>query len=139
MRLLLAVGMIVALSAAFPAAAQQPPASQPAASHLTPADTAAGWKVLFDGQNTGAWRGYRQKAFPSQGWTVTDGCLKTVAGVAGSDLITADQYGDFELTLEWKVTAQTRQGGSSRGIVGSIVARRRVSVSVSVVATLSPR
>jgi hypothetical protein len=110
MRPLVTVGTIAVALSAFSAVAQPPPASQSAAPQLTPAEQAAGWTLLFDGKDTAAWRGYRHKAFPAQSWTVVDGCLKTVAGGAGSDLITLDQYGDFELTLEWKVAEKGNSG-----------------------------
>lgn len=92
------------------AAAQSPASSQSAVPQLTPAERAAGWQVLFDGQSRTAWRGYRQKGFPLQGWVVAEGCLKTIPGATGGDLITTDQYGDFELTLEWKVAAKGNSG-----------------------------
>jgi hypothetical protein len=99
------IGFVAAL-----ALAQQPTTSLPTPAQLTPVEQAAGWKVLFDGQSRTAWRGYHQKGFPLQGWVVADGCLKTVPGVAGGDLITADQYGDFELTLEWKIAPKGNSG-----------------------------
>ncbi len=92
------------------AVAQAPTAARSAAPQLTPAERTAGWNVLFDGQDTDAWRGYRQKGFPTQGWVVADGCLKTVAGVAGGDLVTIDKYGDFELTLEWRIAPSGNSG-----------------------------
>lgn len=71
---------------------------------------AAGWKVLFDGKSTDAWRAYREKSFPAKGWTIEDGCLKTIAGGGGPDIITVDQYGDFELELEWRIAAGANSG-----------------------------
>lgn len=66
-----------------------------------------GWRSLFDGTTTAGWRGYRQKTMP-EGWTVVDGAL-TRAG-KGGDIITVDQFGDFELTLEWKVGPGANSG-----------------------------
>jgi hypothetical protein len=66
-----------------------------------------GWRSLFDGKTTAGWRGYRQKTIP-EGWTVVDGAL-TRAG-KGGDIITSDQFGDFELTLEWKVAPGANSG-----------------------------
>ena len=65
------------------------------------------WRSLFDGRTTAGWRGYRQKTIPD-GWTVADGAL-TRAG-KGGDIITVDQFGDFELTLEWKVAPGANSG-----------------------------
>jgi hypothetical protein len=66
------------------------------------------WIVLFDGRSTGAWRAYRQQAFPDRGWTVENGALRAVAG-AGTDIVTKETFGDFELELEWRVSP----GGNS--------------------------
>jgi cytochrome c len=81
-----------------------PPA--PPANQLTDAEKSAGWRLLFDGQSTDAWRGYRKEAMPS-GWTVEDGALARVGG--GGDIITKESFKDFELSLDWKVS----QGGNS--------------------------
>jgi hypothetical protein len=73
---------------------------------LTAEEQAAGWRLLFDGKTIQGWRGYRMDSVPS-GWRVEDGALTRVAG--GADLITREQFGDFELSLEWKVAP----GGNS--------------------------
>jgi hypothetical protein len=65
------------------------------------------WRVLFDGHSTAAWRGYRKDSFPA-GWQVIDGTLTRV-GEAG-DIITRDEFGDFELTLDWKVAEGSNSG-----------------------------
>ena len=75
------------------------------------AATAEGWKVLFDGRSTEAWRGYNRDAFPSDSWVVEGGTLKTVAGAKNPvDLVTRDTYRDFELELEWKVGPRGNSG-----------------------------
>lgn len=66
-----------------------------------------GWRSLFDGKTTTGWRGYRQATLPD-GWKVVDGAL-TRAG-KGGDIITVDQFGDFELRLEWKVAPGANSG-----------------------------
>ncbi len=61
-----------------------------------------GWKLLWDGKTTAGWRGARLKTFPEKGWSIKDGML-TVAetgggeAAAGGDIVTADEYGNFEL------------------------------------------
>lgn len=68
-------------------------------------DTASqdtGWIALFDGSDLSAWRGYQREDIPA-GWRVRDGLLVFVPGVEGGDILTRDQYGDFELELEWRV------------------------------------
>lgn len=66
-----------------------------------------GWRALFDGSTTSGWRGFRQQTMP-EGWQVVDGALTRV-GKAG-DIITIEQFEDFELTLEWKVAAGANSG-----------------------------
>lgn len=70
----------------------------------------SGWKVLFDGRSTAAWRGYSRDSFPASCWVIEGDSLKTVAGAKGPcDIITRDKYRDFELELEYKVSP----GGNS--------------------------
>ena len=80
---------------------------------LTAAEKADGWRLLFDGSSTTGWRGYRKPALPENtGWTVAGGELSYAPGKAGGDIMTADQFGDFELAVEFKVA----DGGNS-GII----------------------
>jgi len=67
---------------------------------LSDAQRQAGWRSLFDGSTTTGWRGYKASDVPA-GWRVVDGTL-TKTGSTG-DLLTRDQFGDFELSLEWKI------------------------------------
>jgi hypothetical protein len=76
-----------------------------AVSLAAPADT-NGWKPLFDGKSLKGWRGYKQQA-PPPGWKVEDGVL--VRSGKGGDLVTDEEFGDFELSLEWKIS----EGGNS--------------------------
>ncbi len=73
----------------------------------------AGWRSLFDGKTFNGWRGFHSDKIPA-GWVIEDGCIKKVAaqgelGQAGGDLITVDQFADFELQIEWKLS----KGGNS--------------------------
>jgi hypothetical protein len=82
---------------------------------LTPAEKAAGWKLLFDGQTTKGWRGFRRDHFPLEGWVISDGAIKHVAGQGrqsqhGGDIITLGQYDHFELQLEWRLTPGANSG-----------------------------
>lgn len=76
---------------------------------LTTEERRDGWQLLFDGQSTKGWRGFKQKDAP-KGWVVEQGSLVREAG--GADLITLKQYRNFELALEWKISS----GGNS-GII----------------------
>ena len=92
---------------------QQPAQPAPTASSgsttpntLTDSERAAGWKLLFDGKTGAGWRGYRQHTLPA-GWQVKDGALTRVA--EAGDIITDEQFKNFELALEWKISP----GGNS--------------------------
>ena len=85
------------------------PAPEPSAG----APSAAGWRPLFDGRTLAGWRGYRQAA-PPAGWRVVDGAITRMG--PGGDLITDEEFGDFELELEWKISP----GGNS-GIIYRVV------------------
>lgn len=61
-----------------------------------------GWITLFDGTDLSAWRGYRRTDAPG-GWQVREGLLTFVPGVEGGDLVSRDQFDDFELQLDWRV------------------------------------
>ena len=64
------------------------------------------WRTLFDGRGLEAWRGFRRPDVPD-GWRIVDGALTRVTDAG--DLITREQFADFELTLDWKVA----EGGNS--------------------------
>ena len=74
---------------------------------LTAAETAAGWRLLFDGTTLDGWRGFTTVE-PPPSWKPVDGTLLRVAD--GGDLMTVDQYADFELELEWKVPPAGNSG-----------------------------
>lgn len=69
-------------------------------------EKAAGFKLLFDGKTTKGWRGYKKEEMPS-GWKVVDGSLTRVEG--GGDIVSYEQFGNFELLIDWKVA----EGGNS--------------------------
>ena len=84
--------VLLAMASASAAAAQ--------ANTLTPAEQAAGWRLLFDGRTTTGWRGYREQSVPN-GWRAADGLLQKAG--RSEDILTAEQFGDFELALEWRL------------------------------------
>ena len=66
-----------------------------------------GWRLLFDGETTDGWRNYKKDTI-SDGWKVENGELSRAAGGAG-DIITKEQFENFELSLEYKIS----KGGNS--------------------------
>ncbi len=75
---------------------------------LTDAESADGWKLLFDGKDPSKhWRGFRKDHLPA-GWVVDDEAIHR-ADKAG-DIITLEQFADFELKLDWKVAGPGNSG-----------------------------
>lgn len=72
----------------------------------------AGWHSLFNGKNLEGWHTYL-KDKPGKTWTVQDNAiaLDPAAG-GGGDLVTDQEFGNFELRLDWKIS----EGGNS-GII----------------------
>lgn len=105
----LALAPLLALAAACsgtPDGSDQP-------NHLSRGEERAGYELLFDGESTEHWRGWKKDAFP-EGWIVEDGALARVE--SGGAIVTRETYGSFELALEWKISP----GGNS-GIFWHVV------------------
>ena len=82
---------------------------------LTEAEKAAGWKLLFDGKTSNGWRGAGQETFPENGWKIENGELTVMKnggpeGKRGGDILTVDEFGAFELSFEFKLTAGANSG-----------------------------
>ncbi|MBO0721296.1 MAG: DUF1080 domain-containing protein [Blastocatellia bacterium] len=80
---------------------------------LTEAEKKSGWRLLFDGKTFNGWRGFHSDKVP-EGWVLEDGAIKKTPGVgalgsAGGDLISSDEFSNFELQVEWKISP----GGNS--------------------------
>lgn len=71
----------------------------------------AGWKLLFDGRTTSGWRGYKSEKMPPS-WKIERGSLLSRPGEGESrgDIITIEEFDDFELVLEWKMTQGNNSG-----------------------------
>jgi len=82
----------------------------PAPNTLTDVERRSGWRLLFDGADLHGWRSYRGTDAPSTGWRVENGELRKLPGVKGGDLITRDQFTDFELAWEWWIAPQGNNG-----------------------------
>ena len=82
---------------------------------LTEREKEEGWKLLFDGKTTTGWRNAYKDNFPEKGWEVRDGELIVVAASGaesqnGGDIVTMDEYSDFDLKLEVKITKGANSG-----------------------------
>ncbi|HEV8123845.1 MAG TPA: DUF1080 domain-containing protein [Gemmatimonadales bacterium] len=70
------------------------------------------WRSLFDGHTLSAWRGYKSETVPD-GWKVVDGIITKTTGTG--DIVTREQYGNFELELDWKLGVGGNAGIFYRG------------------------
>ncbi len=82
---------------------------------LTEKEKEQGWKLLFNGKNTNGWRRAYHDSFPEKGWRVENGELIVQAANGaesqnGGDIVTVDQYSDFDLRLEFKYTKGANSG-----------------------------
>jgi Domain of Unknown Function (DUF1080) len=77
---------------------------------LTKAEKKQGWVLLFDGKSTEQWRPYQNK--PSDGWEITDGAIycKEKGVQHRADLITKEEYEDFEFAFDWKLIKAANSG-----------------------------
>ncbi|MGH9753621.1 MAG: 3-keto-disaccharide hydrolase [Blastocatellia bacterium] len=112
MRISLTLNLIIITALVLSAMAQDKTGNA-ASNQLTGAEKAAGWRLLFDGETFNGWRGFHNDKVPD-GWAIEDGCIKKVPaqgelGRAGGDLITVDQFDNFEFSVEWKLS----KGGNS--------------------------
>jgi hypothetical protein len=83
---------------------------------LTAAEQAEGFKLLFDGKSKDGFHIYNNAADGSA-WKIVDGTIhldpkETNDGqtTGGGDMLTADEYGNFHLKLDWKVDTAGNSG-----------------------------
>ena len=82
---------------------------------LTEKEKAGGWKLLFDGESTDGWRGAYMDAFPEKGWVIEEGAITVVESGGGEskhggDIVTEEEFSDFDLQLEFRITKGANSG-----------------------------
>jgi hypothetical protein len=80
---------------------------------LTDTEKKEGWKLLFDGKTTNGWRPYQNKKANS--WSAENGtlhCKGSAAnyGAISADLVTKDEYENFDLSVDWKMSPKGNSG-----------------------------
>lgn len=88
-------------------------AVEPPQNTLSEADRSAGWKLLFNGTSLDGWRMYKNKE--NKTWGAVDGTLhctgsETDKSDMRADLITNDEFGNFEFEADWKLAPQGNSG-----------------------------
>jgi len=70
-----------------------------------------GWFLLFDGKTSTGWTSWRTgNSFPEKGWLIENGVLTLDPSARPGDIITEEEFSDFELSLEFKITKAANSG-----------------------------
>lgn len=82
---------------------------------LTGWEIRRGWRLLWDGKTSKGWRGAKLSHFPEKGWEIKEGVLTVLATGGGEsagpgDIITTEQFSEFELELEFMITPGANSG-----------------------------
>ncbi len=86
---------------------------EPPLNNVAPGEAAEGWYSLFDGTSMKGWRTFRN--LENDSWEVMGGTLhckpfKDDEINLRSDLVTNEQYENFELAFDWKISAKGNSG-----------------------------
>lgn len=78
------------------------------------------WQVLFDGSSFDSWKGYLKDKVPDT-WKIEDGAMvfyppENREGGESFNIVTREEFTDFVLSLEWKIS----KGGNS-GIFWAVI------------------
>jgi len=76
---------------------------------LTQKEKKRGWILLFDGVSTKGWTTSSGKAIPPC-WDISNGSISTKKGEKGGDIITVNQYSEFDLYLDFKIEPGCNSG-----------------------------
>lgn len=68
-----------------------------------------GWQLLFDGSTTKGWHAFRKPGVMNPQWKIEEGTL-TLTEKGGGDIVTDEDYENFELQLEWKISEKGNSG-----------------------------
>jgi hypothetical protein len=75
-------------------------------------EIAAGWQLLFDGKTTSGWHLYNEGKIKSA-WNVKNGelvCDPNIEKVERGDLVSDNQYKNFDFSFEWKISEAGNSG-----------------------------
>lgn len=85
------------------------------ANRLTRKEKNNGWQLLFDGKTTRGWHTYGKQT-AGRVWKVEDGALhfdpsdKKLYPDEGGDILTDEEYDNFHLQLDWKISPKGNSG-----------------------------
>ena len=76
---------------------------------LTAKEKKQGWSLLFDGVSSKGWITPGGQPVPA-GWEISNGCISTVKGVKGGDIISEGEYSNFEFSVDFKIEPGCNSG-----------------------------
>ena len=87
------------------------PQEKIADNQLSDEETKAGWQLLFDGESTEGWHTFNKNQ-TSAAWKVEQGMLvfEKAPNGEGGDIVTDEEFENFELTLDWKISKNGNSG-----------------------------
>ncbi|WP_375417717.1 DUF1080 domain-containing protein [uncultured Hymenobacter sp.] len=97
----------------FACAANTGASAQQTDNALTKSEVKAGWTLLFDGKSLDNFRGFHREEVPAS-WAIEEGAVALV-GKGGGDILTKNEYENYELLLDWKIA----EGGNS-GVIYNV-------------------
>ncbi len=103
--LTVATASLLALTVGRPAAA----AEDANINTLTAEEKAAGWQLLFNGTNFTGWHCFNTTRI-NPGWIIKNGCMVCAVPEQAGDIVTSDEYGWFELQLDYNITPTGNSG-----------------------------
>ena len=83
--------------------------SQKIDNQLTAKEKRKGWILLFNGVDSEGWTTTNNKAVPA-GWIVKEGTLNIIKGGKGGDIMTVNEYSDFDLSIDYKIEPACNSG-----------------------------
>ena len=79
---------------------------------LTAKEKKEGWVLLFNGKNLEGWISVGKDTPPAFGWEIENGVMtvRKQDGKRGGDIITREQYSDFDLKVDFRITKGAKSG-----------------------------
>lgn len=79
--------------------------------NLSQKEIKEGWTLLFDGKTLDGWQKPNGQPYDGKSWVADNGVLSTDTSAGhGGDIVTVKQFGDFELSIDFKLEPGTNSG-----------------------------
>jgi 3-keto-disaccharide hydrolase len=104
-------GTLMGLILAVAALTMTTGAQAPTDNTLTAAEQKAGWRLLFDGKTIDQWRNYKGTEIGTN-WTIVDGAITLTTPRRAVDIISKDEFTDFDFTFDWQLAPAPPAGNS---------------------------